>query len=692
MSDDQQRWRTSDDPHSVPPAGGWGGEYDADATAFVQLPADLPPVGGGAGAAEYDPLAAPLAAPGTGAGWEPPAIPPMTPAASTDPTATGQWTMPFAPVGEQYPAVDQTPDRMRANDHTALGQGAAAALAGAHEARTPTGHPDAGPESTGYPEAGRLPGPDGGYAAQPTLDPLDPATPLDVAAAQTGTYGHGRETVSWPAPDLAAHPAPDFAAAPYPAAGYPPGPAEGAYGEAEHLHTPAHAPVPEPRPAPDTTGAPAADHDRENGAVHGTEHLAEHGPGQGTEYGTDHLAGPSAEYPAGPGTGGASEPSAVRGTTPEQPGGHAAAFEVPVPRSGSDPAATDPAATDPAATDTAATDTATAPERAAEPTNAEPEQDSVPTNAAPEQSPEPDRDAVPTNAVPEQSPEPDRDAAPTNTGSEAAEQTADAEPEPAAEVQPAEDSEHPLESYVLHVNGADRPVADAWIGESLLYVLRERLGLAGAKDGCSQGECGACSVQVDGRLVASCLVPAITAAESEVRTVEGLAKDGEPSDVQRALAERAGAHCGFCVPGMAMTVHDLLAGNHNPNDLEVRQALCGNLCRCSGYRGVLEAVREVSESRAAKLAEQQSQPHHNQHQHQNHQHQNQQSAQRAPVPQQTQGTHQAQGTHQEHQHQPHTDQQSAVGRGPADVPRGPVSPPHGVPQQSRTEEQPGGAP
>jgi aerobic-type carbon monoxide dehydrogenase small subunit (CoxS/CutS family) len=122
---------------------------------------------------------------------------------------------------------------------------------------------------------------------------------------------------------------------------------------------------------------------------------------------------------------------------------------------------------------------------------------------------------------------------------------------------PAHD-EHPLASYVLRVNGADRPVTDAWIGESLLYVLRERLGLAGAKDGCSQGECGACNVQVDGRLVASCLVPAVTAAGSEVRTVEGLAVDGQPSDVQRALARCGAVQCGFCVPGIAMTLHDLL--------------------------------------------------------------------------------------------------------------------------------------
>nr|WP_237519351.1 (2Fe-2S)-binding protein [Streptomyces sp. HUCO-GS316] len=159
--------------------------------------------------------------------------------------------------------------------------------------------------------------------------------------------------------------------------------------------------------------------------------------------------------------------------------------------------------------------------------------------------------------------------------------------------------EHPLASYVLSVNGTERPVSDAWIGESLLYVLRERLGLAGAKDGCSQGECGACNVQVDGRLVASCLVPAVTAAGSEVRTVEGLAEDGQPSDVQRALARCGAVQCGFCVPGMAMTVHDLLEGNPAPTELETRQALCGNLCRCSGYRGVVEAVKEVVAEREA---------------------------------------------------------------------------------------------
>lgn len=184
------------------------------------------------------------------------------------------------------------------------------------------------------------------------------------------------------------------------------------------------------------------------------------------------------------------------------------------------------------------------------------------------------------------------DAAPVAEDAEHAE-------EPAAEPAAPLLDDHPLASYVLRVNGTERPVPDAWIGESLLYVLRERLGLAGAKDGCSQGECGACNVQVDGRLVASCLVPAVTAAGSEVRTVEGLADDGQPSDVQRALARCGAVQCGFCVPGMAMTVHDLLEGNPAPTELETRAALCGNLCRCSGYRGVVEAVREVVAEREA---------------------------------------------------------------------------------------------
>ncbi|MGW4161596.1 2Fe-2S iron-sulfur cluster-binding protein [Streptomyces sp. NPDC004788] len=242
----------------------------------------------------------------------------------------------------------------------------------------------------------------------------------------------------------------------------------------------------------------------------------------------------------------------------------------------------------------------------------------VPVPAPVHEGVEPDPELVPE---PEPSPEFVREPEPSPEfvrGPEPAspEFVPEPEPVPASEQAPApavvaevfapdstvDSDEHPHISYMLRVNGADRPVTESWIGESLLYVLRERLGLAGAKDGCSQGECGACNVQVDGRLVASCLVPAATAAGSEVRTVEGLAVDGEPSDVQKALA-KCGVQCGFCIPGMAMTVHDLLEGNHAPTELETRQALCGNLCRCSGYRGVLDAVREVVAARGAEAAE-----------------------------------------------------------------------------------------
>lgn len=193
---------------------------------------------------------------------------------------------------------------------------------------------------------------------------------------------------------------------------------------------------------------------------------------------------------------------------------------------------------------------------------------------------------------------PPADAVPPADGGLPADAVLPADAEPSADPSA---SVHPTVSYVLRVNGIDRPVGGAWIGESLLHVLRERLGLAGAKDGCSQGECGACSVQVDGRLVVACLVPAATAAGSEIRTVEGLSGDGTPSDVQRALAGSQ-VQCGFCLPGMAMTVHDLLEGNHDPTERETRQALCGNLCRCSGYRGVLDAVRRVARERADRAA------------------------------------------------------------------------------------------
>ncbi|WP_030753308.1 2Fe-2S iron-sulfur cluster-binding protein [Streptomyces griseus] len=241
-----------------------------------------------------------------------------------------------------------------------------------------------------------------------------------------------------------------------------------------------------------------------------------------------------------------------------------------------------------------------------------------PAAGEPERAPEPEPGA---GAGPEAGPEPDAGAAALEA---VAEEPGDAPDAPVPSYTSVDSDEHPHTSYVLRVNGADRPVTDSWIGESLLYVLRERLGLAGAKDGCSQGECGACNVQVDGRLVASCLVPAATAAGSEVRTVEGLATDGEPSDVQKALARCGTVQCGFCVPGMCMTVHDLLEGNHAPTPLEARQALAGNLCRCSGYKGVLQAVEEVVAERAATAADHAAVgeedasapiPHQHQHQH-----------------------------------------------------------------------------
>ncbi|NML48799.1 (2Fe-2S)-binding protein [Streptomyces sp. R302] len=241
--------------------------------------------------------------------------------------------------------------------------------------------------------------------------------------------------------------------------------------------------------------------------------------------------------------------------------------------------------------------------------------------AVPDAVAEPVSEAV-TEAVTEAVPEPELVEEPEQEPVREPEPAPEPEPEPAPEPELVDDTapapeadaavpsytsvdsdEHPHTSYVLRVNGADRPVTDSWIGESLLYVLRERLGLAGAKDGCSQGECGACNVQVDGRLVASCLVPAATAAGSEVRTVEGLAADGEPSDVQRALSRCGTVQCGFCIPGMCMTVHDLLEGNHAPTPLETRQALAGNLCRCSGYKGVLQAVEDLVAERAATAAE-----------------------------------------------------------------------------------------
>lgn len=151
--------------------------------------------------------------------------------------------------------------------------------------------------------------------------------------------------------------------------------------------------------------------------------------------------------------------------------------------------------------------------------------------------------------------------------------------------------------YELDVNGARHTVDDAWLGESLLFVLRERLGLPGSKNACEQGECGSCSVLLDGVVVCSCLVLAADAVGSEVVTVEGLTASGAAADVQDALVESGGVQCGFCTPGFVVAVHDLLARNPDADDLEVREALSGNLCRCTGYGRILEAVRKVQDGR-----------------------------------------------------------------------------------------------
>ncbi len=151
--------------------------------------------------------------------------------------------------------------------------------------------------------------------------------------------------------------------------------------------------------------------------------------------------------------------------------------------------------------------------------------------------------------------------------------------------------------YRLRVNGVERDVADAWLGESLLHVLRERLGLPGAKGACEQGECGSCSVLVDGTLVCSCLVLAASAVDREITTVEGLGPDGALTDVQQAFLDEGAVQCGFCTPGLIVAVHDLLDANPRPSDLEVREALSGNICRCTGYGRIIAAVHTAADRR-----------------------------------------------------------------------------------------------
>ncbi|MFE6890232.1 2Fe-2S iron-sulfur cluster-binding protein [Streptomyces sp. NPDC057694] len=479
------------------------GEYDSDATAFVQLPPDGFPD-------------APLAAPGHG--YVPPQITvsPATGAAATDPAATGVWVLPPDLTG----AVPQQSAQQPAQP------------AEAHD--------------VSWPEAGQGPYEQGPYGQESyEQDPYgqQPYGNVGAEAAQGQTGQWSIPVADGELPDESGEFTASALAAQWgdrmPPATLPGG-APAPWATQEWMREPAPAQAPEPLPEPDPMPAP--------------------------------------------------EP--VRQAEPQAPeqevSARAWAQEAQAP-------APDAPAPVPDAVDLVPEAVGLAPEAPAE----EPEPESEPAvDEQPVPDEQPDEQAAPAAEEAEPADQPDGTAE-----ADPPEQTAEPEPvdepgQPATATTPLHD-DHPLASYVLRVNGADRPVTDAWIGESLLYVLRERLGLAGAKDGCSQGECGACNVQVDGRLVASCLVPAATAAGSEVRTVEGLAEDGQPSDVQRALAACGAVQCGFCVPGMAMTVHDLLEGNPDPTDLETRKALCGNLCRCSGYRGVLDAVREVAEERKA---------------------------------------------------------------------------------------------
>ncbi|MEU4201269.1 2Fe-2S iron-sulfur cluster-binding protein [Streptomyces sp. NPDC026294] len=719
-----------------------GNEYESEATAFVQLPDGFTsgPYPGGYGYQGYpDPhgpgtpdahggvpgtgdhggyAADPLAAPGHG--YTPPSsFAPPTPGATTDPSATGQWTLPFADApatdlpahgmtgsgphtgapGGHYTdgtdgashalwpaagtdgssgttgqwAIPTAPDEMLEESgeyllgddrtHPASGYGTAY---GPYDHGHGHGHTPVDPAATGqwhfttdqHTGAGHLP-----YGQQP-LRPADQVTPgydpghhVPASGDSAGGTLGGAGNWSLPADALAQWPP-----RAEPLDERPAEPRDGAESGAEAEPDPE--PVSEPEPeagedvgqaasgpvvsGPIALGPAAADAVEQGVDGSGTPAagtpaagaLADAGARTDAEARTDEATG---EAPAdATAEAGVAPAAATRAATdappaadaqpaaPEAAGPEEAADGVPAeaatpeagagtePESGAAPGDGTAPGTDPETPSAESAPTESAPaepvgQAAPDAPAAPPAEPAVPGDAPTEPAAAPEPETAPDLAEPAATAEeppaaPDAAPAPGTTPPPAGDTAVAATPAPTpaddttTEPLPFPHDEHPHTSYVLSVNGTDRPVTDAWIGESLLYVLRERLGLAGAKDGCSQGECGACSVQVDGRLVASCLVPAATTAGSEVRTVEGLAQHGAPSDVQRALADSGAVQCGFCIPGMAMTVHDLLEGNHAPTELETRQALCGNLCRCSGYRGVLDAVNEVVRGRADAAA------------------------------------------------------------------------------------------
>ncbi|AYL36337.1 2Fe-2S iron-sulfur cluster-binding protein [Streptomyces fungicidicus] len=636
----------TDDRHGegTPPGGSrWDplpqGDYDDGATAFVNLPE------GGIDAL-LDAMESPLAAPGHG--YVPPQIT-VSPTSDggTDPAATGSWGVPGAPVdGAQWhdPQAGAAPGDRFTYDPAASGQwafedGAAENPAPGHDVTGQWSIPVADgdlPDESGEFTASSLVEQWGG-TPPPTLPggapapwahqdigrpwgPGVPGVPQDGDDRRPGGHGPAPDHRE-PGPSIYAdgpgslpHPDGDpYGGRPLPAAEplpptEPARPEDPAFGPEGYPARPAtRHPHGGPDDGPDGPegygGQPATDPASARHPHGGPE---TYGGQSGTGVAPE-ASGASGHAPARHPHGGSDDGPEGYGGQPAQDGPRPVGVPQPLPGEGHEEPRWQPGADtvegapaghreDPhpgaqdAARPASGADEASGVTEDAHGAAEAAEGPSEPSDAPSETAPDPAAGAATDGASNTVTP-PGTSDDPDDTGAPVATDVADGPPMP--------HDDHPLASYVLRVNGTDRPVTDAWIGESLLYVLRERLGLAGAKDGCSQGECGACNVQVDGRLVASCLVPAVTAAGNEVRTVEGLAQDGRPSDVQRALARCGAVQCGFCVPGMAMTVHNLLEGNPAPTELETRQALCGNLCRCSGYRGVVDAVKEVVAEREA---------------------------------------------------------------------------------------------
>jgi carbon-monoxide dehydrogenase small subunit len=150
------------------------------------------------------------------------------------------------------------------------------------------------------------------------------------------------------------------------------------------------------------------------------------------------------------------------------------------------------------------------------------------------------------------------------------------------------------------VNGTEQTVDDVWEGESLLYVLRERMGLPGSKNACEQGECGSCTVALDGLPVCACLVAAGQAEGRSIETVEGMADGTELDPVQQSFLDAGAVQCGFCTPGLLVATRDLIQRHGRPSDPEIREALAGNLCRCTGYEKIMDAVRLAADRMGAQ--------------------------------------------------------------------------------------------